>query len=57
MSCLACHENTAKSAPSLLFFSALIDVATIEWRDNIDNTDDVGLIAPKVGVDSPRRVR
>ena len=39
----------------------LLDVLSagqsIERRRLRDNTDDVGLVSPKVGVDSPKRVR
>jgi len=42
-------------APSVPF--PLLLLKTIGGTNNRDNTDDVGLIAPKVGVDSPKRVR
>jgi hypothetical protein len=32
-------------------------LSTIDGANNRNNTDDVGLVAPKVGVDSPKRVR
>jgi hypothetical protein len=49
-------QNPNKEAPSLLFLSHSI-VYTIGGTINGNNTDDVGLAAPKVGVDSPKRVR
>lgn len=44
----------------LLFFLIIFSNASflnIGEILNRDNTDDVGLISPKVGVDSPERVR
>jgi len=37
--------------------SLIILFHTIGGTNNMNNTDDVGLVASKVGVDSPRRVR
>ena len=37
--------------------SLILSMRTIDRGNNRDNTDDVGLVAPKVGVDSPKSVR
>ena len=42
---------TSKLIPLIAFFP------TIGGTNNRNNTDDVGLVSPKAGVDSPKRVR
>jgi hypothetical protein len=42
---------TSKPIPLIVLFH------TIVGTNNMNNTDDVGLVVSKVGVDSPRRVR
>jgi len=44
-------DPTSKPIPLIVLFH------TIGGTYNLNNTDDVGLVAPKVGVDYPRRVR
>jgi hypothetical protein len=46
---------TSKPLSSCSF--SIRSVQTIGGTNNRNNTDDVGLFAPKVGVDSPKRVR
>jgi hypothetical protein len=45
------------SKPVLSCSSSISSLWTIGGANYRNNTDDVGLVAPKVGVDSPKRVR
>jgi len=55
MFCLETLNPTSKPLSSCSF--SIRSVQTIGGTNNRDNTDDVGLVALKVGVDSPKRVR
>ena len=55
MFCLETADPTSRPVP--LWSFSIPSVWTIGGANNRDNTDDVGLVALKVGVDSPKRVR